>query len=157
MMEDLFSREWQDFLGREHGPLHFRLIVQPVVASVLAVRAGWRDSREGGPAFFWAVVGDPAHRLYLLRQGWKDVGKVFLLALALDVIYQLLALRWVYPGQALTFAALLALVPYLVLRGPVNRIAARTSPRQSPDGKESVRPAQEIGVKSIPSSGGRQP
>jgi hypothetical protein len=128
-MDHLFSREWQDFLGRADGFMTFRLIVQPAVATLLALRAGLMDAREGRTPFGWAVVSDPAHRQYLLRQGWQDVGRVFLLALVLDVIYQVIVLHWVYPGELLVVATLLAIVPYLLVRGLANRIAARTRPR----------------------------
>jgi hypothetical protein len=53
------------------------------------------------------------------------VGKVFIVAIVLDVIYDLIVYRWVYPGQALIVAAVLAFVPYLMIRGPVTRIARR--------------------------------
>jgi len=39
------------------------------------------------------------------------------------VIYQLIEVRWVYVLDILITAVLLAIVPYLFLRGPVNRIA----------------------------------
>src|SRR5262245_545425 len=122
-MDHLFSREWQDLLARADGFMTFRLMVQPAVAIFLALRAGWEDARAGRPPYDWAVVTDPAHRQYLLRQGWQDVGRVFVLALVLDVIYQVSVLHWVYPGELLVVATLLALVPYLLVRGPVNRIA----------------------------------
>jgi hypothetical protein len=51
---------------------------------------------------------------------------VFILAVVLDVVYQLIEHRWVvYPGEAVLVAIILAIVPYLLLRGPVNRIARR--------------------------------
>ena len=59
----------------------------------------------------------------MLRDGWKSVGKVFVLALVLDAVYQVMVLRFVYPGEALVVALLLAIVPYLVLRGLVTRLA----------------------------------
>lgn len=34
-------------IGREHGPLAFRLILQPLVAALLAFRAGLRDTLTG--------------------------------------------------------------------------------------------------------------
>jgi hypothetical protein len=129
-MDDLFSRGWGDLIARDSGPLHDRLIIQPVVATLLAVRAGWRDAREGRSAFFWAVVADPTHRLFLLRQGWKDVSKIFLVALALDVIYQVIVLHWVYPTQLLIVASLVAFVPYLVFRGITNRVARHVRHKQ---------------------------
>jgi hypothetical protein len=40
----------------------------------------------------------------------------------MDVVYQLIVGGWIYPGELLTIAILLAVVPYLVIRGPVNRL-----------------------------------
>jgi hypothetical protein len=50
------------------------------------------------------------------------VGKVFVIAIIIDGIYQYKVLRWFYPLEALSVAAILAFVPYLITRGPVNRI-----------------------------------
>src|ERR1700722_1797550 len=47
----------------------------------------------------------------------------FLLAIALDCIYQLMTVRFVYPLELVFTATLLALVPYALLRGPFNRLA----------------------------------
>jgi len=66
---------------------------------------------------------DERHRL--LQSAWKDVGKVFLLAAVLDVVYQLVALHAIRPLQTLIVALVLALVPYVLLRGPVTRLARR--------------------------------
>ena len=122
-MEDLFARVWENLVGRVGGPMTFRLILQPLVAALLAIRAGLQDARAGRPAYFWTIFTDPVQRGALLREGWKDVAKVFVAAVSIDCIYQIIVLRWVYPGEALIVAAFLALVPYLVLRGPVDRIA----------------------------------
>jgi hypothetical protein len=113
---------WTHLLERAWGPMTFRLIVQPVVAAFLAVQAGTRDGREGRAPFGWAIVADRARRPDLLREGSQDLAKLFILALALDAIYQLFVLRWVYPGQALLVATLLAIVPYCLARGLVTRI-----------------------------------
>ncbi len=59
----------------------------------------------------------------ILKDGWKSVGRVFLLAIVLDVVYQLYVLHYVYPLQSITVALILAIVPYLVLRGLVTRVA----------------------------------
>ena len=61
----------------------------------------------------------------MLKNGWKSVGKVFILALVLDVVYQIIEQRFVYPGEAFIVAFVLAIVPYLVLRGLVTRVARR--------------------------------
>jgi hypothetical protein len=70
------------------------------VAVIFAIRAGLRDARAGGPAYFWAVLMDLDHRKDLLREGWKDVCKIFVVAMVLDVICQLIVFRWPYPGEA---------------------------------------------------------
>jgi hypothetical protein len=139
IMDHLFSREWQDLLGRADGFMTFRLILQPTMATLLALRAGLMDARKGQTPFAWAVVSDPAHRRYLLRLGWQDVGRIFLLALVLDVIYQVIVLHWVYPGELLVVATVLAIVPYLLVRGFANRIAARTRPGPSDEHQERRR------------------
>jgi hypothetical protein len=43
----------------------------------------------------------------------------------MDVIYQAIALKTFYPGEAVIVALTLAFLPYLLLRGPVARIARR--------------------------------
>lgn len=105
--------------------MHLRLIIQPVVATILAIRAGVRDARQGRPAFLWAAITNPAYRHNLIRECWKDVGKVFVLAGALDSIYQLIAHHGVYVLELLIVATALAIIPYILVRGPVTRIGKR--------------------------------
>jgi hypothetical protein len=114
-----------DIVDRVGGPMTFRIILQPLMAAFLAVRAGIKDAREGQPAYFWTILTNPSQRADLLRQGWKAVGRVFILAVIMDVIYQFIVLRWLYPGELLLVAILLAVVPYLLIRGPVNRLVRR--------------------------------
>ena len=47
----------------------------------------------------------------------------FLVAIVLDCIYQLVTVQFIYPLELLFTATLLALIPYILLRGPFNRIA----------------------------------
>lgn len=121
-MDELLSRILENLHGRIDGPMKLRLLLQPAMAIFFAIRSGLMDARDGKPAFFWAVFAEPKHRRELLRDGWKSVGKVFLAALAMDAIYQVVVLRWIYPGEMLLVATALAIIPYLAVRGPVNRI-----------------------------------
>ena len=120
-MAEILARLWQNIMGRLTGPMNLRLIVQPTVATILAIRAGLRDAQQNRPPFFWALLLKPAQRSELLRQGWKDIGKVFLLAAILDVVYQLVVHRGVYVLELLITAVALAIVPYVLVRGPINR------------------------------------
>jgi hypothetical protein len=124
-MEDLFSRLVEDLVGRVSGPMKFRLILQPVTAVIFAILRGLKDAREGKPPYFWALFTDPAHRRDMLQDGWKSIGRVIIIAFVMDAVYQYVALRWFYPNEAILVAVILALVPYLLIRGPVNRIAKR--------------------------------
>jgi hypothetical protein len=122
-MEDLLARILENLIDRVSGPMKFRLILQPLMATIFAIRSGLKDAKEGNPAYFWALFTDSAHRRAMVQDGWKSVGRVFILAIVIDVIYQLIVFRWVYPVEALLVAAILAFIPYLLIRGPVNRIA----------------------------------
>lgn len=122
-MLELFTRTWQHLLGRIGGPLSFRIVLQPCVAAILAIRSGLKDARTAQPPYFWSLFTDPINRRARLRDAWKDIAKVFVVAVLIDCVYQILELHWLYPGQALIVATLLAPLPYLVIRGLVNRIA----------------------------------
>ena len=130
-MDPLLHRVAIDISQGLHGPLKFRLIIQPTVATIIAIRAGLRDAREGRTPFTWALLSDKGHRREHLRHGWRDVSKVFITATIVDVIYQLIVSRSVHPLQALVVASLLALVPYLLLTGPIERLARRNAHRRA--------------------------
>jgi len=116
------STYWTDFIARFDGPLHFRLFVQPLMAILFAVRDGRQDAREGRSAYLWSFLTDAHQRRYLLESGWKGISKVFVLAFALDIVYQFMVWRGLKPLQALLTAIVLAVLPYVLLRGPVNRL-----------------------------------
>lgn len=122
-MEDFFTRVWTDLVGRAEAPMKFRLVLQPLMACILGIRAGLRDARGNRPPLLWALVFHPEQRRDLLRQGWRDISRVFALAVILDVVYQVQVLRMVYPGEAMIVAVALALIPYALVRPLVNRLA----------------------------------
>ena len=132
-------RAWEDLFGRVDGPMSFRLIIQPVIATFLAIRAGWADAREGRPIFFWTLARDPAQTRVMLRNLWRIAGKVFLVALVLDAIYQIIVFHWFYPLQALIVATLFALVPCMLARAVGNRIVSMVHRRQSAEKKNMSR------------------
>ena len=125
-MDHLFARVGEQLVARVTGPMKFRLVLQPAMAIFFAVRGGLKDAREGKPPYFWGLFTDRGEREAMLKNGWKSVGKVFILAVVLDAIYQFIALRWFYPGEAVIVAIILAILPYLLVRGPLNRIARRS-------------------------------
>ncbi len=122
-VEDLLTRVVENLIGRVSGPMKFRLLIQPLMSAVFAVRDGLRDAREERPPFFQAIFIHPDQRSDMLKDGWKSVGKIFILAIIIDLVEQLIFFRSFYPGEALLVAFILAFIPYLLIRGIVNRIA----------------------------------
>ena len=130
---DTLTRAFDELLGRASGPFHFRLILQPVMATIFAVRAGIRDAREGHPAFLYTFIVHKDSRQNLAASAWKDVGKIFILAIVLDTAYQLIVLYAFRSLQTLIVAVTLSLIPYALFRGPAMRIA-KLFPRRAADG-----------------------
>lgn len=118
---DPLVRTWADVTSGRHAPFSFRFVVQPLVAAFYALRAAKQDVRDGSGPYVWTLLHQPEKRSRALREAWKHVGKVFILALLIDAGYQYIELRWIYPGEALIVAALLSVLPYMVLRGLFNR------------------------------------
>jgi len=119
----LLSRSVHELFGRVHGPLNFRLVVMPTVVVILAIRAHLKDVKAGKPVFLGAFITSPTERRRLLRSALKDVGKVVVVALVLDTIYQIIALRTFHPGQTIIVAVVCVAIPYALVRGPVTRLA----------------------------------
>jgi hypothetical protein len=119
ILEMLFRRG-AHLIGRASGPLHFRLIVMPIVVTILAIRAGLRDAREGHRPFLWNLLTNPADAFH---SSVGDIGRILLVALVLDSTYQLVVLRWIYPGELLVVVMACAIVPYVLIRGPATRVA----------------------------------
>jgi len=120
-----------DLIDRLHGPFSFRFVLQPVVAAIYALRDGVQDAHEGKPAYFWNVVTHSGRRAQL-STAWHRVLRVMALGVVMDVLYQLIVFKTIHPLQLVVIVLGLAFVPYVLLRGPVNRIAKRwirTHPR----------------------------
>lgn len=122
-MDGMWDRIGHQLIERVSGPMKFRLVLQPCMAAFFAIRAGLADARAGKSPYFWGLLWDHGQRMDMLKDGWKSVGKIFILAIVLDIIYQIIVMRFVYPGEVIIVAFLLAIVPYLILRGLTNRMA----------------------------------
>ena len=103
--------------------MYVRLLIQPVMAGILATRAGLKDAREGRPAFLWAVLTSRGHRKEVMRESWRGLGTIFVVAVVLDAIYQLIVHHGVFVLELVIVAVALAVIPYVLLRGPVNRLS----------------------------------
>jgi hypothetical protein len=122
-MDNMWVRVGTQLLARVSGPMKFRLVLQPCMAAFFAIRSGLADARAGKPPYFWGLLSHPGQRHDMIKDGWKSVGRVFILALVLDAVYQMIVLHFVYPGEMIIVAFILAILPYLILRGLVTRLA----------------------------------
>ena len=123
---------WHELIERAEGPMRIRLVLQPTMAALFAIRAGMRDAREGRKPYLWAVVWASSDRRQMILRGWRDVGRVFILAIGIDLIYQATVLHHFRPGEAVFLGIVLAIVPYLIFRGVVNRILRRREGASGP-------------------------
>jgi hypothetical protein len=128
-IQEILTRFWDQLIAQPSGPLAFRLILQPIMVTILAILDGVKDARAGRPLYTWTLLNDPAHRGSYLREGLKRVSRVIVFALVMDAIYQFMVLRRFYPGEALVTAFVVAVLPYLLIRGPIARIARRWNRR----------------------------
>lgn len=122
---EVLQRMWHDLTGRPSGPMSFRFILQPAMAAIAATHDGIRDAQLGRSPYFWTVLNNPAERAGRLREGLTSTARIILLGLGMDAIYQLKVFGTFYPVEALLIAIALAFIPYLLLRGPIARIARR--------------------------------
>jgi hypothetical protein len=121
-----------ELIGRLHGPFAFRFVLQPLVASIYAIRVGVKDAREGKPAYLWSVLTNPAGRRELLKEGLHHVLRVIQVGVAMELLYELIVFKAIRPLQLVVVVLGLAFVPYLIVRGPINRIARRWIGRSQP-------------------------
>jgi hypothetical protein len=123
LSDEVRHRVWEQFIARPTGPMAFRVLLQPVMAAIVAMRDGIADARAGRAAYFWTLLTNPLESGGRLREGLIATARIILLGLGMDVIYQFIALKTFYPGEAVIVAVALAFFPYVLLRGPIERIA----------------------------------
>jgi len=128
-MEEWITRFSSDLVGRLTGPMTFRLVLQPTMAMFYAIRDGLKDARAGHPPYLWTIFTDPHERKRLMKEGWQAVLRVILLGVGMDAIYQVMEFRHIYLGELAIVVACLAFLPYLLVRGPINRLARGVHPR----------------------------
>jgi hypothetical protein len=117
------ERLWQNLLDRPVGPMTFRFILQPIMATIAALYDGVEDARTGRAPYLWTIASNPAERGGRVREGLISTARVILLGLCMDAVYQFIEFDAFHPAEAVIIALLLAFVPYLLLRGPCARIA----------------------------------
>ena len=119
---EVVGRIWRNLLDRPSGPMTFRFVLQPVMATAAAFYDGWVDARAGRSPYLWTIFARPEKRIGRLREGVISTARIILLGLCMDTIYQIILFDTFHPAEAVAVTLLLAFVPYLLLRGPVSRL-----------------------------------
>ena len=128
---DVHHRLWQDIFNRPGGPMSFRFVLQPVMAAIAALHDGAKDARRGREPYLTRLISGSGERGDLLNETVISTGRIVLLGLVMDGIYQFTVLKTFYPGEMVVISLALAVVPYLLLRGPLSRLVRWWSTRRS--------------------------
>jgi hypothetical protein len=120
---EVFERILRNLVERPSGSMSFRFILQPSMAAIAAIHDGIKAARIGHSPHFRTAANKPDERIVHLREGLIATARIILLGLVMDLIYQYMEFETFFPVEALIIALLLAFCPYLLIRGPVTRIA----------------------------------
>ena len=117
-----FQHIWNDLVEKPDAPMRFRFILQPLMSVVVAFRDGLKVARKGRSPYLWTMATKPRERVERLAEGLNATARIILLGIGVDAVYQVIVLNRFYPNEAVVVALLLALIPYLVMRGPAARV-----------------------------------
>ena len=130
-MPDYLIKFWDDLVARTSGPLHLRFYMAPAICLLYAARAAIRDAKKHVPPYLFRLLVTSKQRRAIVMEGWKDIGKVFVIAVMTDFAYQFVMIfafkkmEKLYPLESLIVALILTLLPYILVRGPLNRLIGK--------------------------------
>lgn len=104
------------------GPMHFRLILQPMMAVILGVRDGIQDTRAGATPLVWSIVFGMGDREVILKSVLRRLLGPIAIASIADGVVQYLMFGHVRVLFAVIVGTLLMAMPYTIARGLTNRI-----------------------------------
>ena len=110
---------------RWNGPFSLRLLLQPTMAILFALRDGRQDAASGAAPYLHRVAFNASERRSTIASAWSSLCKVLVIALILDSAFQYAtdgSIRFIQSGA---MAMLLCALPYTLLRGPAARYFSR--------------------------------
>jgi len=116
---------WEKVVARFTGPLHMRLIVQPIAAIILGIRDGLRDARDGEPPYLLSLFSDRTLRREQISSLWASLRLGLVVAMVIDAVVQYLLFRSINVVGAILVGTILMALPYSLARGLANRAATR--------------------------------
>lgn len=130
-VHDVAVQFWQELISRPGGPLAFRFLLQPIMATILAIRDGRRDAIANRTPYLWTIICQPAKRGPRIREGVRALARLLVLGVAMDVTYQLIEFHGLRPLQTAIIVFVLCFLPYLLVRGIASRIAHQWERRKT--------------------------
>jgi hypothetical protein len=109
---------------RWDAPMHFRMLVQPTVATFLGMRDGRTDARLGLPPFLLGLIEVPGTRGSRLRTAFHSIWKLLTMAMLMDAIVQVTYLNSLSVLGVIITGSVLGAIPYALARGLSNRVAS---------------------------------
>src|SRR5687767_11069919 len=91
-MLEILERVWDNLINRTEGPMNLRFILQPTMSLIFAIRAAIRDSKNNTVPYLWRFIFTKDQRRNIAKEGWKDFGKIFIIGVILDIVYQMLVI-----------------------------------------------------------------
>jgi len=119
----LLSQLVDRIVARVVGPMHFRFILQPVMAVFLGVRDGRRDARAGAPPFLYNILFVAGERTAYLESAVRGLTVPALVGIVADAAAQFLLFGSVRPSTAFLVGVGVLAVPYAVARELTNRFS----------------------------------
>ncbi len=138
-MIEIFTRIWNNLVERTEGPMSLRFFIQPAMSVLFATLAAIRDAKAGNMPLLSRWGHDKTERKKIVKEVWKDVGKIWIIGFILDTIYQLIVIFKLktetnfYPLESILVAFGLAILPYIILRGPINRVVRLFVKKNKPE------------------------
>lgn len=114
-----------ELAARSDGPFNLRLLLQPTISCLFALRDGRRDAASGEAPYLQRLTQGKFERREALTSAWASLAKVMTMALVLDSAFQFATTGSVSILEAVLIAFILCAIPYSFLRGPTARFFAR--------------------------------
>ena len=116
-----------NLVERLNGPFSLRLLLQPTMALLFAIRDGRKDAATDSAPYLTALMGEKGERRQTLASAWASLSKVMVMAFVLDCAFQFATGGSVRLVEAVLMSGFLCAVPYTLMRGPAARLAKRKS------------------------------
>jgi hypothetical protein len=135
-MPSLIYEIWENAMARTLSSLNFRFVLGPALSVFFAIRTGLHEAKKHCPPSLLRLLASRKQRKALLQESRRNLGNLFVFAMALDILYQAVMVYILgrtdlfLPVESLLTAFFLSVLPYLMIRGPANRLTRKLYPKK---------------------------